>query len=144
MEAAAFYLLQKFPGLLTILRRRFMGYQDAVMLILDNHHTVVCAQRVVAVNMTLRRRGEGQQVLQHRLWRGQMRANIIKPSFDRRLGNGNQEQGEKRDYSKDTGLLQAARASCKVWRVWWRPAPWASRHMSSAMRALICSCVRTL
>ena len=23
-----------------------------------------------------------------------------------------------RNYSKDTGLLQAARASCKVWRVW--------------------------
>ena len=23
-----------------------------------------------------------------------------------------------RDYSKNTGLLQAARASCKVWRVW--------------------------
>ena len=48
-----------------------------------------------------------------------------------------------RDYSKDTGLLQAARASCKVWRVWWRPAAWASRHMSSAKRALIWACVRT-
>jgi len=26
-------------------------------------------------------------VPQHFLWRGQMRANIIHPSFDRRLGN---------------------------------------------------------
>ena len=28
------------------------------------------------------------------------------------------ETQKDRDYSKDTGLLQAARASCKVWRVW--------------------------
>ena len=67
------------------------------MLILDDHHTVVRAQRVVAVNMTLRRRGEGQQLPQHLLWRGQMRANVINPSFDRRLGNGNQEQRGKEE-----------------------------------------------
>src|SRR2546428_13196707 len=47
------------------------------------------------------------------------------------------------DYSKDTGSLQPARVSCKVWRVCWRPSPWASRHMSSAKRALIWACVRT-
>src|SRR5712691_6157227 len=41
------------------------------------------------------------------------------------------------DCSEDTGSLQPARASCKVWRVWWRPSPWASRHMSSANRARI-------
>ena len=37
-----------------------MRYEDAVMLILDHHHTVVCAQRVVAVNMTLRSRSAGK------------------------------------------------------------------------------------
>jgi hypothetical protein len=47
------------------------------------------------------------------------------------------------DCSEDTGSPQAARASCKVWRVWWRPSPWASRHMSRANRARICACVRT-
>jgi len=47
------------------------------------------------------------------------------------------------DCSEDTGSLQPARASCKVLRVWWRPSPWASRHMSSAKRARICACVRT-
>ena len=45
-----------------------MGHQNAVMLILDHHHTVVRAQRVIAVNMTLRHRKEDQQLLQHLLW----------------------------------------------------------------------------
>jgi hypothetical protein len=74
-----------------------MGDQDAVLLILDDHHTVVRAQRVVAINMTLRRRGERKQVPQHRLWRGQMHANVINPAFNRRLGNGNQEQHGKEE-----------------------------------------------
>ena len=74
-----------------------MGDQDAVMLILDHHHTVVRTQRVVAVNMTLRRRGAGQQLLQHLLWRGQVCANVINPAFDRRLGNRNQEQDGKEE-----------------------------------------------
>ena len=58
LETVVFSLLQKFLGVLPILRRRFMDDQDAVMLILDNHHTVVRAQRVVAVNVTLRDWGE--------------------------------------------------------------------------------------
>ncbi len=37
--------------------------------------------------------------------------NILYPAVSRSKEN-------KRDYSKNTGLLQAARASCKVWRVW--------------------------
>ena len=80
-----------------MLRRRFMGDQDAVRLILDHQYTVVRPQRVGAVNMTLRRRGAGQQVLQHLLWRGQVRANGIHPAFDRRLGNRNQEQDCKEE-----------------------------------------------
>jgi len=92
MEAEVLYVLKKFPGIVPMLRRCFMGDQDAVMRILDHHHTVIRTQRVVAVNMTLRRRGEGQQLLQHLLWRGQGRANVINPAFDRRLGNRNQEQ----------------------------------------------------
>ena len=95
MKAEVFSSLQKFPGILTMLRRRFMGHQDAVMLILDHHHTMARAQRVIAVNMTLRHRGEGKQWLKHLLGRGQMRANVINPSFDRRLGNGHQEQRGK-------------------------------------------------
>jgi len=63
-------VLKTLPGIVPILRRCFMGDQDAVMLILDHHHTVVRPQRVVAVNRTLRRRGAGQQVLQHLLWVG--------------------------------------------------------------------------
>src|SRR5712691_4127810 len=98
MEAEVFYVLQKFPGIVPILRRCFMGDQDAVMLILDYHHTMVSTQRVVAVNMTLRRRGEGQQLPKHLLWRGQMRANILNPAFDRRLGNGNAHNALRADY----------------------------------------------
>jgi hypothetical protein len=97
MEAEVFSLLEKVPGIVPILRHRFMGDQDAVMLLLDHHHTVIRAQRVVAVKMTLRRRGEGQQLLQHLLWRGQVRANVINPTFNRRLGNRNQEQRGKEE-----------------------------------------------
>jgi hypothetical protein len=72
-----------------------MGHEDAIMLILYHHHTVVRAPRVVAINMTLRRRGDGEQLLQHLLLAGQIRANVINPSFDRRLGNGNQKERGK-------------------------------------------------
>ena len=97
IEAEVFDVLQKFPGVLPMLRRRFMGDQDAVMLILDDHHTVVRAQRVVAVNVALRRRGAGKQLPQHLLWRGQTRANGINPAFDGRFGNRNQEQRGKEE-----------------------------------------------
>src|SRR6266849_8966544 len=95
LEAAVFQWLQTLPGLLPMLRRRFMGHQDAVMLILDHHHTVVRAQRVIAVNMTRSRRGDGQQWPKHLLWRRPMRTNVIHPAFDRRLGHGNQEEQGK-------------------------------------------------
>jgi hypothetical protein len=38
--------LQKLPGILPIFRCRFMGDQDAVRLILDDHHTGIRAQWV--------------------------------------------------------------------------------------------------
>src|SRR5499433_2233622 len=95
LETEVFELLQKSPGLVPILRRRFMGHQDAVVLILHDHHTMVRPQRIVAVNMALHRRGYGKQLSKHLLWRGQMRANVINPPFDRRLGNRNQEQRGK-------------------------------------------------
>src|SRR5215216_1910053 len=72
IEAEVFYSLEKLPGIVPILRHRFMGHEDAVMLIFHHHHTMVGTQRVVAVNMTLRSRGEGKQMPQHLLWRGQM------------------------------------------------------------------------
>ena len=65
MEAEVFSLLQKLPGIIPMLRRCFMGHQDAIMLVFDHHHTVVCTQRVGAVTRTLRHWGEGKQVLQH-------------------------------------------------------------------------------
>ena len=74
-----------------------MGDQDAVMLILDHHHTVVRASWVVAVNVALRRWGEGKQVPQYCLWRGQRHANIIHPAFDRRFRNRNQAQHGKEE-----------------------------------------------
>ena len=40
LEAVVFSLLQKLPGILAILRRRFMGHQYAVMLILHHHDTI--------------------------------------------------------------------------------------------------------
>src|SRR5947208_16693989 len=86
MEAEVFYVVKQFPSMLPMLRRRFMGDQDAVRLILDHQYTVVRTQRVGAVNMTLRRRGAGQQVLLHLPWQGQVRANGIHPSLVRRLG----------------------------------------------------------
>ncbi len=95
MEPEVFEFLQKLPGIRTILRARFMGHQDAIMLILHHHHTVVCAPRVVAINMTLRRRGDGEQWLQHLLLAGQIRTNIINPSLDRRLGNGKKKESGK-------------------------------------------------
>ena len=64
LEAEVFASLQKLPGILTIFRRRFMGDQDAVMLVLHDHHTMVRAQRVGAINVTLRRWGEGKQLPQ--------------------------------------------------------------------------------
>jgi hypothetical protein len=81
VQSEVFSLLKKFPGIRTMLRRRFIGHQDAIMLILHHHHTVVRTQRVVAVNRTLRCWGEGQQLLKHLLWRGQVRANVINPAF---------------------------------------------------------------
>src|SRR5712691_7499696 len=78
LEAKRFSLLVKLSGTLTMFRCCFMGYQDAGMLLLDHHHTVVRASWVVAVNVTLRRRGEGKQVPQYFLWRGQMHANVIR------------------------------------------------------------------
>ena len=65
------------------------------MLILHHHHTMVRTPRGVAVNRTLRRRSEGQQLPQPLLWWGSMRANLINPAFDRRLGKRNQEQPGK-------------------------------------------------
>ena len=43
LESKRFSLLEKLSGILTIFRCCFMGDQDAVMLILDDHHTVVRA-----------------------------------------------------------------------------------------------------
>src|SRR6266446_457860 len=83
LETEVFELLQKLSGIVPILRRPFMGHQDAVVLILHYHHTTVRPQRIVAINVTLRRRGEGKQVPQHLLWRGQMRANGINPTLER-------------------------------------------------------------
>src|SRR6266446_1438466 len=72
-----------------------MGYKDPVMLILHHHHTVVSPQRVGAITMTLSRRSDGKSLPQHLLWGWSMRANVINPSLDRRLGNGHQEQRGK-------------------------------------------------
>src|SRR6266446_2487903 len=46
--------------------------------------------------------------------------------------------------ARTPGYFHPARALCKAWRVCSRPSPWASRPISSAMRAVICSWVRTL
>src|SRR2546425_1110753 len=70
IEAAVFDVLEKLLGVLPMLRRRFMGHEEAVMLILDDHHTVVRAQRVGAVKVTLRGWGERKQVLKHLLGDG--------------------------------------------------------------------------
>src|SRR2546428_11530283 len=48
MEAERFASWQKLLGLLPMLCHRFMRYEDAVMLILDDHHTMIRPQRVVA------------------------------------------------------------------------------------------------
>src|SRR5262245_17112621 len=76
MEAEVFAALQKLPGIVPIVRRRFMGAQEAVMLILDAHDTVIRAQRVGAITVPLGRRGERQQLPQPLLGRGPLHANI--------------------------------------------------------------------
>src|ERR1700754_4092014 len=68
LEATVFSSLQKLLRVIPILRCRFMGDQDAVMLILDHHHTVIGARGERAINMTRRHWKEGQQLLQHLLW----------------------------------------------------------------------------
>src|SRR3712207_5792530 len=95
LEAEGLSFLQKLPGTLPILPARFLGPQDTIRLILQHHHTVVRAPRLVASNMTLRRRGDGQQLLKHLLFAGQIRTNVINPSLDRGLGNGNQKERGK-------------------------------------------------
>ena len=60
MESKRFSLLEKWPGILSIFRRCFMGYEDPVMLILHHHHTVVSPQRVGAITMTRSRRSDGK------------------------------------------------------------------------------------
>src|SRR6266852_5888598 len=103
MKAVGFEFFKKFPGLLPMLRPRFMGHKDPIMRILHHPHTLVRSQRVVAVNMTRRRWREGTPLLQHLLWRGHMRAKVIHPSFDRRRGHGNQEQrGEEKRHVPET------------------------------------------
>jgi len=82
LEAERFEFLKKLPGILTIFRLHFMGHQDAVMLILDHHHTVVRAPGVVAINMTFRRRAAGKQVLKHLFLAGQIGADVINLSLD--------------------------------------------------------------
>jgi hypothetical protein len=72
-----------------------MGHQDTVMFIPDHYDTMVRPQRVVAINMTFRRRRDGKQWLKHLLLTGQMRTNIINPSLDGRLGNGNKKERGK-------------------------------------------------
>ena len=62
IEAEVCDVVQTLPGVLPMLRRRFMGDQEAVLLILDDHHIVGRAQRGGAVNVALRRRGAGTQV----------------------------------------------------------------------------------
>ena len=43
LESTRLSFLEKLSGILTIFRRRFLGDQEAVMLLLDDHHTVVRA-----------------------------------------------------------------------------------------------------
>ena len=49
IETQSFESLQKLPGIITIFRLGFVRHQDAVMLILDHHHTVVRTHGVVTV-----------------------------------------------------------------------------------------------
>ena len=58
--------------------------------------------------------------------------------------SGQRQRLIQQSVARAPGYVHPARTSCKAWSVWLRPAPCASRHMSKAMRALICSCVRTL
>ena len=61
--------------------------------------------------------------------------------FARWLDNANilEEAYFLETVARSPGFFHPARASCKAWSVWARPSPCASRHISSAMRALICS-----
>jgi hypothetical protein len=83
LEAAVCASLQTWLRLLPLLRRRFMGEQAAVLLLLDHHPTVVWAQRVIAVTRTRRPRQAAQPVLQPRLWSRAVRAHGIHPACDR-------------------------------------------------------------
>jgi hypothetical protein len=86
VQSEVFALLKQFPGIRTMLRRRFLGHHDAIMLSLHHPHTVVRTQRVVAVTMTRRCWGEGKPLLKQLLWRGPVRANGINPAFHGRPG----------------------------------------------------------
>ena len=64
MEAAVLASLQTWPGSLPMFRRRFLGDQEAVLLVLADPHTMVRAQRGGASNVSRRRWGEGKQLPQ--------------------------------------------------------------------------------
>jgi hypothetical protein len=57
-EAEVFASLPKFLGVLPLVRRRFLGAQEAVLRILDAHAPGGRAQRGGAINVPRRRRGE--------------------------------------------------------------------------------------
>jgi hypothetical protein len=97
LEAAVCASWQKLPGIRTICRRRFMGEQDAALLILDHHDPVIRAPWVVAIHVTRRRRGERQQLPQHLLGRGPRHANVIHPAWHGRRAHGDQEQHSKEE-----------------------------------------------
>src|SRR5712691_5257819 len=63
-------VLEQWLGVLPMLRRRVRGHEDAGRRILDDHHPVLRAQRVVAVKVTRRGGGERKPWLTHRLGGG--------------------------------------------------------------------------
>src|SRR5262249_26220748 len=64
--------LQTLPGLLTICRRRCIGHEEAVRLLLDDHHTSIRAQWVVASHVTFRRRSQANRSTLWRIcWEGE-------------------------------------------------------------------------
>src|SRR2546421_3885516 len=97
IEAAVLASLPTWPGSLPMFRRRFLGDQEAVLLVLADHHTMVRAQRGGASNVTRRRWGAGKQWPPPLLWRGPMHAHGIQPAFARRLAHGHQEEHRKEE-----------------------------------------------
>ena len=92
LEAAGCAWWQPLRGSVSMLRRRFLGPQEAVLRILHAHHPMGRPAGSGAVTLPRRRRSEDTPGATPRLWRGPLRTQSSPPALARRWGQGTQAE----------------------------------------------------